>query len=74
VLLLHGDADDTVPYDQSVAMEAALRAANVPVRLIRVTGGAHGSDFGMGGKPHAQMPEVLRDAVSWFDQYLRKPR
>jgi acetyl esterase/lipase len=74
VLLLHGDADDTVPYDQSVAMEAALRGVNVPVKLIRVAGGAHGSDFGMGGKPHPHLPDVLRDTVAWFNQYLRTPR
>ena len=71
VLLLHGDADDTVPFQQSVAMEAALRAANVPVKLVRVQGGAHGSDFGTGGKPHPQFPEVLRETVAWLDRYLR---
>jgi acetyl esterase/lipase len=71
VLLLHGDADDTVPYQQSVAMEAALRGVNVPVKLIRVAGGVHGSDFGMGGKPHPQLPDVLRETVDWLDRYLK---
>ena len=71
VLLLHGDADDTVPFQQSVAMEAALRGANVPVKLIRVAGGAHGSDFGMGGKPHPQLPDVRRETVDWLDRYLK---
>jgi acetyl esterase/lipase len=70
VLLLHGDADDTVPYQQSVALEAALRGVNVPVKLFRVAGGAHGSDFGTGGKPHAQFPDVLRETVAWLDRYL----
>ncbi len=32
VLLLHGDADKTVPFQQSVSMEAALRAAKVPCK------------------------------------------
>ena len=73
VLLLHGDADDTVPYQQSVDMEAALRKVNVPVKLLRVTGGAHGSDFGMGGKPHAQLPDVLRQTVEWLDRHLKVP-
>jgi acetyl esterase/lipase len=71
VLLLHGDADDTVPYQQSVAMEAALRGVNVPVKLIRVADGAHGSDFGMNGKPHHQLPDVLRETVDWLDRYLK---
>lgn len=70
-LLLHGDADDTVPYQQSVAMETALRGASVPVKLVRVTGGAHGSDFGTGGKPHQQFPDVLRETVDWLNRYLK---
>ncbi|MEP7365941.1 MAG: alpha/beta hydrolase [Acidobacteriota bacterium] len=70
-LLLHGDADDTVPFQQSVAMEAALRAAKVPVKLVRVVGGAHGPNFGTGGKPHAQFGEVLNQSVAWLDQYLK---
>ena len=70
-LLLHGDADDTVPYQQSVAMEAALQGAKVPVKLVRVQGGAHGSDLGTGGKPHPQFPEVLRESIEWLDRYLR---
>lgn len=72
-LLLHGDADDVVPYKQSEAMEAALRGANVPVRLVTVPGGGHGSDFPMGGKPHPRMPDILRETVAWLDQHL-KPR
>ena len=71
-LLLHGDADDTVPYDQSVAMEAALRKAGAPVKLIRIAGGAHGSTFSTGGTPHTQFPQAVSAAVAWLDQYLRK--
>jgi acetyl esterase/lipase len=71
VLLLHGDADGTVPYQQSVAFEAALRAANVPVKLVRVAGGQHGSDFGTAGKPHPDLPKVQAEAVSWLDRYLK---
>ena len=70
-LLLHGDADDTVPYAQSVAMEAALRAVNVPVKLVTVGGGAHGSNFGKDGKPHQQFPEILTETVTWLDRYLK---
>jgi acetyl esterase/lipase len=70
VLLLHGDADGTVPYQQSVAMEAKLRAANVPVKLTRVPGGVHASDFGTGGKPHQEFLEILRASVDWLDRYL----
>ena len=70
-LLVHGDADDTIPFQQSVAMEAALRAANVPARLVRVAGGAHGSTFSNSSTPHAQFPDLLRETVDWLDKYLK---
>ena len=70
MLLTHGDADDTVPYQQAVDMEAALRNARVPVKLVRVAGGTHNGDFGTNGKPHANLPNVLSEAVGWLTQYL----
>ena len=41
-LIVHGDADPLVPYGQSVLLEAALRAAGVPVIFYTVAGGGHG--------------------------------
>ncbi|MCL2404670.1 MAG: alpha/beta hydrolase [Defluviitaleaceae bacterium] len=41
-LILHGDADDIVPFKQSVYLRDALEAAGVPVSLHRVHGGGHG--------------------------------
>ncbi len=41
-LLMHGDADQTVAYQQSLDMQARLRAASVPCELITVKGGPHG--------------------------------
>jgi acetyl esterase/lipase len=73
VLLLHGDADKTVPYQQSVSMEVALRAANVPVKLVRIPGGEHGPDFGAPGKPNPEWPDFLGEMVRWLDQYLKMP-
>src|SRR5262249_42005978 len=73
-LLLHGDADDIVPLQQSVALEEALRKANVSVKLVRVAGGAHGSDFGTEGKPHPQFQDILGETVSWLDQHLKAAR
>src|SRR2546422_5299967 len=45
ILLMHGDADTTVSFAQSEAMEKALRAAGVPTQLLRIPGGAHGPTF-----------------------------
>ena len=70
-LLIHGDVDSLVPYAQSTAMEAALRAANVPVKLLTVPGGEHGADFGAAGKPHPEWPDYYHETVGWFDQHLR---
>jgi acetyl esterase/lipase len=68
-LLIHGDADALVPYAQSAAMEAALRKAGVPTRLITVPGGVHGADFG--GGSHPGWPNYYAETVGWFDKYLR---
>jgi alpha-L-fucosidase 2 len=40
-LLVHGDADHSVLYPQSLAFKAKLEAAGVPVKLITVKGGPH---------------------------------
>ena len=70
-LLVHGDADDTVPFEQSVVLERALRDAGVAVKLLRVEGGAHGPAFGPPAKPHPRFPEVLSATVGWLDEHLR---
>jgi acetyl esterase/lipase len=71
VLLLHGDSDDVVPFEESVAMEKALRAANVAVKLVRIPGGEHGEDFGAQGKPDPSWPDYFGEMVAWFDQHLK---
>ncbi len=70
-LLIHGDADKLIPYEQSVAMETALRAAKVPTRLITIAGGEHGANFVTTGKPRADWPDYFGETVAWFDQFLR---
>jgi len=70
-LLIHGDADEAVPFEESVAMEALLKKAGVATGLIRVPGGAHGADFGAGTKPRADWPDFFGSAVAWYDKHLR---
>jgi acetyl esterase/lipase len=41
-LIIHGDADDVVPYKQSIYLRDALEAAGVPVAMHCVFGGGHG--------------------------------
>jgi acetyl esterase/lipase len=71
-LLIHGDADEAVPFAESVAMEASLKAAGVPTGLIRVPGGAHGADFGVGATPRADWPDFFGAAVRWYDTHLKR--
>jgi pectinesterase len=41
ILLIHSDADGTVPHQQSVDMEAKCRKAGVPAKLHTVKDGPH---------------------------------
>ncbi|MEO7444781.1 MAG: alpha/beta hydrolase [Ferruginibacter sp.] len=42
VFIIHGDADPTVPYEQSVALHKKLQEAGVKTEFITVEGGQHG--------------------------------
>lgn len=67
-LLIHGDADKTVPYSQSEVMEAGLKKVGVAVKLVRVPSGDHGSNF-PGNTQTMDWPAMSLD---WFDTYLKK--
>ncbi len=61
VLLIHGDADQVVPLQQSERMAKQLDAADVPYQLHVKQGGAHG------WKPDAEELQMVAD---WFDTHL----
>ncbi len=44
-LIVHGDEDPAVPYQQSVVLEKALEEVGVPTILVTVSGGGHGKGF-----------------------------
>jgi acetyl esterase/lipase len=69
-LLIHGDADDLVPYSQSAGYEAALRAAGVPTTLLTVPGGKHAADFGY-PQPRPGWLNYFNEAAGWFDRHLK---
>ncbi len=68
VLLVHGDSDRSVPFEQSEMMESALRKAGVPVKLIRIEGADHGPTFPGAKSP----PDYKLEMVKWFDEHLRR--
>lgn len=62
ILLVHGDADVIVPFNQSVEFYERLRAAGKDVTFFRIAGGNHGFDF--------WSPAVIRLVVDFFDRHL----
>ncbi len=57
LLLVHGDADPVVPFEQSELMLAALEEQGVEARLIRIVGAGHGAN---------DLPETAR----WLNRHL----
>ncbi len=60
-LIIHGDADTTVPLSQSEKLIAALKDAGVPCELIIKKGGAH---------PWPTIHEEVQVMADWFDKQL----
>lgn len=42
ILTIHGDADDVVPYSHAARLHEALDKAQVPNKLLTISGGKHG--------------------------------
>jgi acetyl esterase/lipase len=70
-LLLHGDRDTDVPYEQSVRMASALRAASVPHSLITIPGGEHGFDHEM---DRPVVADAFRRVRAFLKRYAAVPR
>jgi acetyl esterase/lipase len=62
-LIVHGDADTTVPMVEGETMHAALTKAGVPASFIRIEGAGHGFEG-------ADLERASAAMVQWFQQYL----
>lgn len=69
-LLMHGDRDPVVPFEQSEIMERAFRGAGVAARLLRVPGGGHGGGFSGAVNP----PDYMGEMVRWLRLHLEEKR
>ena len=77
-LFLHGDADNVVPFERSEKMHAALQAAGIASKVIRIPGGGHGPRFEytevVDGERVRRAPDNAPDYIGamldWFDRYL----
>jgi acetyl esterase/lipase len=67
-LLVHGDADATVPFQQSVALIAVLERAGVESEFLHVPGGGHGP-AALARAPNP--PDYIGATVGWFNEHLR---
>src|SRR4029078_3244200 len=65
-LLIHGDKDTDVPYEQSQLMTAELKKNGVEHQFITVAGAEHGL---AGGKPD-EIQAVNKAAVEFLRKYL----
>jgi alpha-L-fucosidase 2 len=65
-LLIHGNKDDRVPYEQSVNFYAKLKAAGVPAEFITIEGGGHG----MGGWSKLNS-DYMAQMILWLEKTLK---
>jgi acetyl esterase/lipase len=67
-LLLHGDADTDVPYEQSVAMAGALANAGIAHKLITIADGEHGFDWRLADQA---VDAAFAEVLAFLDRYLQ---
>lgn len=62
-LIVHGDADQLVPYASGKSMYDALRAQGVTAELLTLEGAPHGFTGGYADR-------ALAAALNWFKTHL----
>jgi acetyl esterase/lipase len=62
-LIVHGDADTTVPMVEGETMHAALTKADAPASFIRIEGAGHGFEG-------ADLERANAAMVQWFERHL----
>lgn len=63
-LIMHGDKDSKVPFNQSVLLFDALKKADVEVTMYRIKGAGHGGGF--------SQPEIINTVQKFFDLHLKR--
>jgi acetyl esterase/lipase len=66
-LLLHGDKDTDVPYEQSVQMSQVLQQHGIENELITIQGGGHGFDDNM---KDPTVKRAIDRVVEFLNQHL----
>ncbi len=68
MLLIHGDEDFAVPYQQSEAFAARLKAASVPVEVLIIKGANHAWFGKTQAETEAAHRQALAATIDWFDK------
>ena len=68
-LLVHGDKDTDVPYEQSQLMAAQFKKHNVEHQFISIAGAEHGL---AGAEPEA-VKAAYRTAIEFLRKHLKSP-
>lgn len=69
-LLLHGDRDTDVPFEQSAEMARELKRVGVEHELIPISGGGHGFDSKV---DDPQTVKAFERVMAFLDKHLKKP-
>lgn len=71
VLLVHGDRDSIVPFDQSVRMHARLKEVGAAVEFWRVKHGEHGFVPKDAPATEPTFLQVTERTFAWFDRRMK---
>lgn len=62
-LIMHGDKDPLVPYNQSVLLYDALKKSNHDVIMYKIKDAGHGTGF--------MQPHIIKTVQKFFDRHLK---
>jgi dipeptidyl aminopeptidase/acylaminoacyl peptidase len=71
-LLLHGDQDTDVPYEQSVLMNKELERHGVEHRLITMKDRGHGFDGGRKAMEDPVVVEAFDQVIAFLNKHLHR--
>lgn len=63
VLIVHGDADPLVPYDQATELAEVLKKEGAPHKLAVIEGANHGYN-------DEQLPLIIMETTAFFNEHL----
>ena len=68
VLLIHGDKDTDVPFEQSVLMDRELTSKNIKHKFIRIKDGQHGFEHAEGAFDTPEVQRLFADVIKFFKE------